>query len=133
MLNRLKIGAVIGVILIVLFYMLAPNYPEIENQQTSNEVKSYLKSVLQVQAKNLNMEAMADNRQVTVEARKAYKDIGVKWDKCNNDKACLIEVYEDYMDEWCTSGLRKYARAKWMENKFGVIGQEITHSFGGLY
>ena len=133
MIKKLKSGLIWGMALLALFYMISPSYPEVSAEQSDNAIKAQIKSILKKQAKNLQWEAMADNRRVTVEAEKAYKAIGKDLDKCNNDKECLVEVYEEYMDEWSTSGLKKQARAQWMVDRFGLIGQEINRNFGAIY
>jgi len=131
--NRLKIGAVVAIVLIGLFYMVAPNYPKIDSDRSLDNIKGYLESVLKVQAKNINMEALAKNKRVPVETEAAFRQLTIDMDKCNDNKECLIEAYDEYMDDWCTAGIRKYTRAKWMVKKFGVIGQEINKNMASLY
>jgi len=109
-----------------------PNHPTIDNKATSTEqVKTFIKKILKQEANNISFQYVDSS--VPVEYIQASKIFFSNLEQCKNDKICLINEYDDFMNEWASDRLRQETRAYYMINKFGLIGEKINQSLGFMY
>ena len=110
--------------------IMTPNHPHIGETQTTKEVMKFIKQSYEQNSLNISLEYQG----VTpIEYIKASENYIYNLKKCKNNKECLITKYDEFMNDWSSEISRKYTRAYYMLEKFGVIGEQINKSLGFMY
>ena len=117
---------------LIWFYLFTPTYPVPSEVNSKEAISQYIKKIYKLEARNLQFEYQ-DKGGIPVEALQSVQRSMGEFKQCNFEKECMIEVYEDHMDEWTSDNLRVMTRAEYMTRKFGIIGDMINKFMGFLY
>jgi len=123
----------IVVILISLFYIVTPSYPQINEKQSVPQIKKFVNYIV-----NYNKEYYGKMAKISkekpIEYIEASKDFSKEYKLCKDNKECIISTYNDYMDDWVHFLLKKESRQEYMKKQFGTkVGSAINTTFPFLF
>jgi len=123
---------------IILFFIiwgligLIPKYPKINPNQQYEQVIKQIKNIVMENIKKASFEYMDDTRKL-LNMKKDFEKYAIRSQKCKKDTRCLVDAYNDYMDDNVASSTRKIYRYFYIEKKFGKLGILINNAFKELY
>ena len=99
---------------------------------SKEDILNFIGQRFRLEANNLAFQYV-DQGGIPIEAVQSAKIATDKIKQCNFEKECMIEAYEDYMDDWTSDKLRVMTRADYMTRTFGTIGDWFNKSMSSLY
>ena len=128
-----NIFLIIGTVFL-LIRLITPSYPNINNEVTVSQVKSFIDKVFKEEARNINYEYMdSPSGGAPVEYIRAVDDLDKTFANCKNDKICLIKTYNEFMNNWASDRLRRQTRAYYMVKEFGILGEQLNEFLWIMY
>ena len=123
---------IIGVLFGWISYL--PKYPEINYNQSYNQVAKQIFSVVERNLQKASFEYMDDRRKI-LDMKKDFKTFVLSLSECGKNKntECLVDKYNDYMDDNVATSLRMMYRYQYVEQNYGKIGVLLNNSFKELY
>lgn len=115
-------------------HMIIPSYPKINEKASFDFISNDIERHLMTEAKNYQRGALSGgpvSKDEILNFRDAGKNFINKLEKCNN-KECLIESYNNFMDNYASAETKAITRYKYMHN-LGPIGQVINDNFSWSY
>jgi hypothetical protein len=122
-------------LLVGLFYLmvsLIPKYPNINSKLSYNEVTKQVSNITKENIENFSFYYMDDTRKI-LDFKKSTSAYLMKLKNCQKNTSCIINQYEDYMNDNVAPSIRVSNRIQYMENKFGSFGVFINKKIMEYY
>lgn len=109
-------------------YLSLPSYPKIADNVNVDDLGKQIVKIVENNSRDMQFEALAENRRIPVEYSLAIKESAEKFKQCKNDTKCIINVYENFMDDWTSTTTRKKFRCFYLIHHLGVIGELLCQN-----
>lgn len=132
--NKLIKSLIFTVIIISIpIYMIlsVPKYPIINNSISKEQISNNINKIIKENSKKFSFENM-DNKKQLIKYEESLYLLAKNLDNCKT-KECLIEEYNNFMDDWVADSLKVEIRYYAMSIEYGVVGNLLSQSFPWLY
>ena len=111
-------------------FFIVPTYPKIDKSLPFDAINSKIKSQIEQNISQVSLE-YANDKKKRLKLKKAIYTMANNMSKCKT-KVCLIDEYEDFMDDWVSSQTKAYTRYYHIA-EFGFIGAFINGFYEKTY
>ena len=123
---------IISVLFIVGFFYLGisliPKYPAIDENKPFDSVMQTVNKVSLHNIKKYNFRYMGDKRKL-LNFHKEVKNYTVKLDRCGKNSKCIVDQYNDFMDDNILPSIRQANGYMYIKARFGRMGVMINKLF----
>ncbi|OCL81984.1 MULTISPECIES: hypothetical protein [Arcobacteraceae] len=134
MINRLITSLILtSIIISIPIYMIlsVPKYPIINSSISKEQISNNINKIIKENSKKFSFENM-DNKKQLIKYEESLYLLAKNLDNCKT-KECLIEEYNNFMDDWVADSLKVEIRYYAMSIEYGVVGNLLSQSFPWLY
>lgn len=111
-------------------FFIVPTYPKIDKSLPFDAINSKIKSQIEQNISQVSLEYV-DDKKKRLKLKKAIYTMANNMSKCKT-KVCLIDEYEDFMDDWVSSQTKAYTRYYHIA-ELGLPGALINQAFQQTY
>jgi len=127
------IGIFVIILVFVYTHFIIPTYPTISSNYSVKKIQQFVDRVLKNEARNYSFEALDNGaNSSSTELIDAVRKLDINLKDCKNDKQCLIETYEAFMDDWVSDTTKAQTRYLYMDS-LGFIGKQINSALDWSY
>lgn len=128
-----KILAILVILVFCGFSMALPDYPKIDENKSLNEIKYFIDKTIRSNSSYYIQTARISQKRPNEYIKET--ELFIKnYTSCKNDKDCIIDTYNDYMDDWTHFQLEKEAKQQYTIDIFGYkVAKAIYETFPFLY
>lgn len=125
-------NVLVGTFLLLSIYVffIVPTYPKIDKSLPIDVINSKIKSQIEQNISQVSLEYV-DDKKKRLKLKKAIYTMANNMSKCKT-KVCLIDEYEDFMDDWVSSQTKAYTRYYHIA-ELGLPGALINQAFQQTY
>lgn len=110
-------------------FFIVPTYPKIDKSLRIDVINSKIKSQIEQNISQVSLE-YADDKKKRLKLKKAIHIMANNMSECKT-KECLIDEYEDFMDDWVSTETKGYTRYYYLLD-LGIIGKILIYTYEDL-